>query len=115
MTGGHVSNYVNSHVWGEVRCSFASTCNCFTIKGVDKAEKEVELINLYLSGETSDCIEQLGVILDACQDAVNLLRNKQLESETLGTQPDSYKIDDAMEAQQAAHEMAHTDDNEVQS
>lgn len=100
MTGGYLSNYVNSHVWGEVRCTFTETCNCFTIKGVDKAEKEVELISLYLSGETSDCIEQLGTILDACQDAINLLKAKQLESETLGTTPDSAKVNDAVEAAQ---------------
>lgn len=100
MTGGHVSNYVNAHVRGEVRCTFIETCNCFTIKGVDKAEKEVELINLYLSGETSDCIEQLGAILDTCQDVINLLKAKQLESETLGTAPDSAKVNDAVEAAQ---------------
>lgn len=113
MNGGHVRHVVNAHVWGRLEAEFLETGNCLTFFGVDRKEALIELFNLFLSSERPDCIEQLGVIIDACQDAVNLLRNKQLESETLGTQPDSYKIDDAMEAQQAAHEMAQADDDEV--
>lgn len=113
MNGGYISHYTNAHVWGRLEVEFSETSNLLKFSGADKKEASMDLFNLFLSSERPDCIEQLGVIIDACQDAINLLRNKQLESETLGTQPDSYKIDDAMEAQQAAHEMAQADDDEV--
>lgn len=113
MEGGYIGRNNSAHVWGRLEVQFVETCNCLNICAYNKHGHKEELFNLFLSGESDDAIEQLGVIIDGCQDAINHLRSKQLESETLGTQPDSYKIDDAMEAQQAAHEMAQADDDEV--
>lgn len=113
MEGGYVNLHINAHVWGELKVEFLPTANCLEISARTGEYRKVELLSLFLSGESDDAIEQLGVIIDGCQDAINHLRSKQLESETLGTQPDSYKIDDQMEAQQAAHEIAQADNDEV--
>ena len=113
MNGRYVKVNVSAHVWGELQVDFLEAVNALQFYGLTHLNHKESVFDLMLSGKRADCIEQLGVIIDACQDAINLLRNKQLESETLGAQPDSSKIDDALEAQQAAHEMAQTDDDEV--
>lgn len=100
MEGGYVNLHINAHVWGELKVEFLPTANCLEISARTGEYRKVELLSLFLSGESDDAIEQLGVIIDGCQDAINHLRSKKLGSEVLGTAPDSAKVNDAVEAAQ---------------
>lgn len=104
MEGGYIGRNNSAHVWGRLEVQFVETCNCLNICAYNKRGRKEELFDLFLSGEFGAAIEQLGAIIDGCQDAINHLRSKKLESEVLGTAPDSAKVNDAVEAAQLAQE-----------